>query len=74
MITIQQAIEAMKDFQKQDNVPDEDMVGILCEMFYADQLSLAEFKAMIYALGYELSDEFLNMSLEDQKIKLFNDD
>lgn len=74
MITIQDAIQAMKEYQAQDDVSDEEMVGILYSMFQADKLSLNEFGAMLDGLGYELSEEFLNMSPEDQKTKLYEEE
>lgn len=74
MITIQEAIEAMKEYQAQDDVSDEEMVGILYAMFQADEISANELGAMLDGLGYDLSQEFLNMSPEDQKTKLYEED
>lgn len=74
MITIQDAIKSMKEYQAQDSVSDEEMVGILYAMFQEDKLTVNELGAMLDGLGYELSEEFLNMNPEDQKTKLYEED
>ncbi len=69
MITIQDAIKAMREFQAQDGTTDEEMVGILYAMFQDDKISYNELGAMLDGLGYEFTEEFANMSPEDQKTK-----
>ena len=69
MITIEEAIKAMKEYQKEDDVDDVEMISILYEMFRVDKLNINEFGAMLEGLGYELSEEFLNMTPEEQKTK-----
>lgn len=71
MITIGESIKAMKEFQKQENISDKEMVGILYKMFQNENISLNEFGAMLDGLGYQLSEEFLKLSPKDQKTKLY---
>ena len=69
MVTIDQAVQAIRNMQEQDNMDDDEMLGILYMMFQDDKLSLNELGAILDKLGYEFTEEFLNMSPEDQKIK-----
>lgn len=67
-ITIDQAYSAMQDMMA-NGTSEDDMLGILYLMFQDDKISLDELEALIDKLGYEFSDEFKNMSPEDQKTK-----
>lgn len=59
MITIQEAIETMKEYQKQEKIGNRRMLGILCQMFYDGKLTLNELGALADGLGYELNEEFV---------------
>lgn len=68
MITIEEAKKAMDEMMA-NGTSEDDMLGILYLMFRDDKISLDELEALVDALGYELTEEFKNMSPEDQKTK-----
>jgi len=57
------------DNMKKDGITDEEIIAKLYLMFTEDKLTLIEFEALGRVLGYELTEEFRNMSPEDQKTK-----
>lgn len=69
MLTIEEAIKAMKEFQKKKNATDEEMLAVLYAMFQEDKITFDELDALVDSIGYELTEEFRNMSYEDQKTK-----
>lgn len=72
-MTIQEAKQAMDEMKAQNNYDDEDLLGILYLMFQNDELTFDELEALVDALGYEITEEFRNMSPEDQKTKGFKE-
>lgn len=68
MITIEEAKKAMDEMMAQ-GTSEDDMLGILYLMFQDDKISFDELEALVDALGYEITEEFRNMSPEDQKTK-----
>ena len=66
MITIEEAKKAMDEMMAQ-GTSEEEMLGILYLMFQADKISLDELESLIGALGYEFTEEFMNMTPEQQK-------
>lgn len=66
MITIEEAKKAMDEMMAQGTSEDE-MLGILYLMFQDDEISFDELEALVDALGYEITEEFRNMSPEQQK-------
>lgn len=66
MITIEEAKKAMDEMMAQGTT-EEEMLGILYLMFQADKISLDELESLIGALGYEFTEEFMNMTPEQQK-------
>ena len=65
-ITIEQVYIAMKQMMDEGTTED-DMLGILYLMFQNDKISLNELEALIDKLGYEFTEEFLNMTPEQKK-------
>lgn len=65
-ITIDQAYSAMKQMMDEGTTED-DMLGILYLMFQNDKISLDELEALINKLGYEFTEEFINMTPEQKK-------
>ena len=68
-ISIDDAYKAMLKMQIEENITDDELVGILYLMFQDDKISLEELEALLDKLGYEFTEEFKNMSPEDQKVK-----
>lgn len=68
--------EAKKAFDelKAQGETDESILAVLYGMFSEDTIELDELESLISVLGYELSEEFKNMSPEDQKTKGFEYD
>ena len=66
MITIEEAKKAMDEMMAQGTSEDE-MLGFLYLMFQDDEISFDELEALVDALGYEITEEFRNMSPEQQK-------
>lgn len=69
MITVQEAKKAMDELKAQRNVTDEDLLGMLYLMFQDDKITFDELEALVDSLGYQITEEFRNMSPEDQKTK-----
>ena len=67
-MTVKEAKKAMDEMMAQGTTEDE-MLGILYLMFQDDKLSFEELEALVEVLGYEITEEFRNMSPEDQKTK-----
>lgn len=61
---------------KEQGMDDEDIAITLYTMFVGNAITLQEFENLLAVLGYSLTDEFKNMSPEEQKnIELeFDDD
>ena len=67
-MTVKEAKKAMDEMMAQGTTEDE-MLGILYLMFQDDKLNFEELEALVEVLGYEITEEFRNMSPEDQKTK-----
>ena len=65
-ITIDQAYSATQDMMA-NGTSEDDMLEILYLMFQDDTISLDELEALIDKLGYEFTEEFLNMTPEQKK-------
>lgn len=63
--------EALKFFDevKAQGSSDKDILGILYLMFQNDEIDIKQLEEFTNLLGYEFTDEFANMSPEDQKTK-----
>ncbi len=63
--------EAEKFFNdlKSHGMDDEEILAILYKMYQDDKINLNQLEALCGILGYELTEEFKNMSEEDKKTK-----
>ena len=52
---------------KRNGMTDDEILAILYKMFQDDKISLDALEALCAVLGYELTKEFKNMSMEDKK-------
>ena len=57
------------DGLKKKGYTDDDILSILYKMYQDDRLTLDQLEALCAVLGYEFTEEFKNMSLEDKKTK-----
>ena len=65
-------IEEVKNFfqeQMNEGQTEDDILGTLYAMFVDDSIDIDQLEFLVNALGYELSEDFKNMSPEDQKTK-----
>lgn len=60
-----EAIETLKE----KGMSDEELLYSLYGMFKNDEIDVNELGDLVQLVGYELTDEFKNMSPEDQKTK-----
>lgn len=67
-MTLKEAIEAINELKAMGETED-DIISIFYQMFIDDKLALEEFRDLLSVMGYELTEEFLSMSPEDQKTK-----
>ena len=65
-MTVEEAKKVIEELKAQGETED-DIVGIFFMMFQDDKLSLEEFEDLIGLMDYELTEEFKNMSPEQQK-------
>lgn len=72
-MTRDEAIEAIETLKEQGET-DQDIMSTFYRMFADDKLTLKEFSNLLNLLGYELSEEFLSMSPEEQKTSGWNED
>ena len=52
---------------RRNGMSDDEILAIFYKMFQDDKISLDELEALCAVLGYEFTDEFKNMSMEDKK-------
>lgn len=52
---------------KRNGMTDDEILAVLYKMFQDDKISLDALEALCAVLGYELTEEFKNMSMEDKK-------
>lgn len=53
--------------QKRKGMSEDEILGRLFRMFKEGYLDVNQLNQLVQILGYELSEEFLNMSTEEQK-------
>lgn len=68
-----EAIEAIETLKEQGET-DQEIMSTFYRMFADDKLTLQEFSNLLNLLGYELSEEFLSMSPEEQKTSGWDED
>lgn len=66
MITVQEAKKAIEELKAQ-GTSEEDLLGILYHMYQKSEIDLDEFTTLTDALGYELTEEFVQASDENKK-------
>ena len=69
-MTLEEAKMAFEQLKAQGET-NESILAVLYGMFAEDTIELDELESLIGVLGYEFSEEFKNMSPEDQKTKGF---
>lgn len=62
------------DEQKAQGHSDEEILAVLYSMFIDDSINIDQLEALVGAMGYRLTEEFKNMSPEDQKTKGWGDE
>ena len=67
-MTVKEALHAIETLRAQGET-DESMLATFYAMFQDDVITIDELDDLCQLIGYELTDEFRNMSLEDQKTK-----
>lgn len=72
-MTAKEAREAIDELMAQGETEDE-IIAVFYQMFIDDKLTLEEFGNLLGVMDYELTEEFLNMSPEDQKTKGWEED
>lgn len=70
-MTIKDIEEVIETLRKQGN-SDEDIAASFYMLFADKKLDINQFRALLAVLGYELSDEFLNLSEEEQRKVFIN--
>lgn len=72
-MTVQEAKEMIEELKAQGNSEEEIVAGFYM-MFTEDKITIEELGDLVQLVGYELTDEFRNMSAEDQKTKGWADE
>lgn len=67
-MTLEEAKKAIEELKAQGET-EESMLGTFYLMFQDDVITVEELGDLCQLIGYELTDEFKNMSPEDQKTK-----
>lgn len=65
-ITANEIKQTWDEFKAQGRT-ENDIIGAWYLMFKDGDITVQEFKTMLNVVGYDLSDEFMNMSEEEQK-------
>lgn len=71
-MTLEDAKKAIDGFREEGHT-EEDIARTFYLMFVDGVLNLEDFETLIGLVGYELTEEFKNMSPEEQKTKPFED-
>lgn len=71
-MTEQELLEAIEELKQQGFTEDEFLL-VFYTMFQHDDINLEQLAYLVDLFGYELSEEFLAMSPEDQKTKGYED-
>ena len=58
---------------KQEGNSEEDIVVGFYKMFQDDKINFEQLEALVHQVGWEITDEFRNMSDEDKKTKGFEE-
>lgn len=66
-LSIEDAKSAIDELKKEYKLDDEGVAGVLAEMFQAGKLTVTQLEDLIGIVGFELTDEFKNLSPEEQK-------
>ena len=72
-MTQEEALKAIDELKAQ-GATEENIVASMYMMFRNDEIDVNELSDLVKLVGYELTDEFMNMSAEDQKTKFFEDE
>lgn len=70
-MTLKDVIDSIEELRKQGN-SDEDIAASFYMMFADKKIDINQFIALLEVLGYELSQEFLNLSEEEQRKVFIN--
>ena len=71
-MTEQELLEAIEELKQQGFTEDEFLL-VFYTMFQNDDINLEQLAYLVDLFGYELTEEFLAMSQEDQKTKGYED-
>lgn len=71
-MTEQEVLEAIEELKQQGFTEDEFLL-VFYTMFQNDDINLEQLAYLVDLFGYELTEEFLAMSPEDQKTKGYED-
>lgn len=71
-MTEQELLEAIEELKQQGFTEDEFLL-VFYTMFQHDDINLEQLAYLVDLFGYELSEEFLAISPEDQKTKGYED-
>lgn len=72
-MTVQEAKDMIEELKAQGST-EEELVAAFYGMFTEDKITIDELGDLVQLVGYELTDEFRNMSVEDQKTKGWADE
>ena len=72
-MTFEEAKKAIDGF-KENGMSEEEIVARFYLMFQEDKINVKELGDLVGLVGWGLTDEFLAMSPEDQKTKVFEED
>lgn len=67
-MTVQEMKSAIEQL-KAEGHDEQSILGAFYKMFQDDKLTIDELDGIVNLMGYHLTDEFKNMSAEDQKVK-----
>lgn len=71
-MTEQELLEAIEEL-KQQGFSEDEFLLVFYTMFQNDDINLEQLAYLVDLFGYELTEEFLAMSPEDQKTKGYED-
>ena len=72
-MTQEEAVKAINELKAQ-GATEENIVSAMYMMFRNDEIDINELSDFVKLVGFELTDEFMNMGPEDQKTKFFEDE
>ena len=72
-MTQEEAKKAIEELRTQ-GATDENIVAAMYMMFRDGNIDVNQLADLVKLVGYELTDEFMNMSPEEQKTKFFEDE